>query len=167
MKTRSLPVETNRRDRLLREHIHDPYKTKHKPPEPTVCPVCNAVFHGGRWIWTESWPVDAHKETCQACHRTMDNYPAGVMTLSGTFALAHKEEIIELARHHERRENSEHPLHRIMRVSEQNGMIVIETTDIHLPHRIAEALRHAYKGELHVDYNEEGYFVRVSWTRET
>ena len=31
-----------RRDRLMHEHIHDPYKTPHKLPEPTVCPDCGA-----------------------------------------------------------------------------------------------------------------------------
>ena len=27
-----------RRDRLIHEHVHDPYKTRLKLPEPTVCP---------------------------------------------------------------------------------------------------------------------------------
>ena len=38
-----------RRDRLIHEHVHDPYKTRLQLPEPTVCPQCGAVFHEGRW----------------------------------------------------------------------------------------------------------------------
>jgi len=90
---------TQRKDRLIHEHVHDPYKTKHKLPEPSVCPVCKAVFKNGRWQWAKSWPVGAHKETCQACHRTKDDYPAGVVKLTGAFSHAQKIEILRLARH--------------------------------------------------------------------
>jgi hypothetical protein len=166
MKFASDNPKPQRKDRLIHERVHDPYKTKHKLPEPTVCPVCNAVFHDGRWQWAESWPVDAPKEMCQACHRTKDNYPAGVVTLTGEFLYAHKAEILNLARHHEKKENTEHPLHRIMKIEEHPDAVIVSTTDIHLPRRIGEALHHAYKGELGVHYDEEGYFVRVNWNRE-
>lgn len=166
MKTPSANLGASRKDRLIHEHVHDPYKTKRKLPEPSVCPVCNAVFVDGRWQWAESWPADAHKETCQACHRTNDGYPAGVLTLTGAFVQAHKSEILSLARNHEKQENSEHPLHRIMATEEHPDSIVIKTTDIHLPQRIGEALRHAYSGALDMHYDEEGYLARVSWNRE-
>jgi hypothetical protein len=155
-----------RGDRLLQERVHDPYKTKLKLPEPSVCPVCSAIFKDGRWQWAESWPADAHKETCQACHRTRDNYPAGVVTLSGAFVRQHKAEMISLVRHHETKAKAEHPLERIMNIVEHPDSVVITTTDIHLPRRIGEAVHHAYKGELEKKYDEEGYFVRVNWKRE-
>jgi hypothetical protein len=108
-------------DRLIHERCHDPYKTKSKPPEPTVCPVCNAVFKEGRGQWADSWPIDAHRQTCQACHRTNDGYPAGKITVSGSFSLRHKMEILSLARHLEQL------------IQENADSIVISTTDIHLP----------------------------------
>jgi NMD protein affecting ribosome stability and mRNA decay len=166
MKTTTDPAPFSRKDRLIHEHVHDPYKTKHKLPEPSVCPVCKAVFKEGRWQWAESWPMDAHPAVCQACHRTNDDYPAGVVRLVGGFARAHKEEILNLARHHEQEAKAEHPLHRIMKIEEGVEGVVISTTDLHLPRRIGDALHHAYKGQLDVHYDEEGYFVRVTWTRE-
>ena len=155
-----------RKDRLIQEWVHDPYKTKHKLTEPTVCPVCNAVFKSGRWHWAESWPMNAHRETCQACHRTKDGYPAGVVKLMGAFLQSHRAEILNLARRLEKQENAEHPLHRIMKVEEHPDAVIISTTDIHLPHRIGEAVHQAYKGEIQTHYDEEGYFVRVNWRRE-
>jgi hypothetical protein len=109
-----------RRDRLIREHIHDRYKTRLKLPEPTVCPQCGAVFHEGRWRWGPR-PDGAHEELCQACHRINDRYPAGELTIKGEFAARHRDEIVHLARHHEEQEKAEHPLHRIM---ERGGAIV-------------------------------------------
>src|SRR5580765_6633194 len=81
MKSQPETSTPSRRDRLIHERVHDPYKTKHKLPEPSVCPVCKAVFRHGRWQWAESWPMDARQETCQACHRVKDDYPAGVVRL--------------------------------------------------------------------------------------
>jgi hypothetical protein len=156
----------NRKDRLIHERVHDPYKSKYKPPEPSVCPVCNAIFQGGRWQWAESWPADSHHEICQACQRVRDGYPAGVLTLQGGFVRTHKDEILNLARNHEQEEKAEHPLHRIMQIEAGPMAIAIKTTDIHLPHRIGEALRRAFKGELDVRYEDGACFVRVNWNRE-
>ena len=93
METQCLNHMPGRMDRMVHERVHDPYKTKSKLPEPTVCPICSAVFKEGRWHWDDSWPIDAHKQTCQACHRTQDGYPAGVVTVSGVFALSHRREV--------------------------------------------------------------------------
>ena len=153
-----------RRDRLLHEHIHDPYKKKSKLTEPTVCPVCQAVFQDGRWQWAESWPADSNQVICQACHRTKHGYPAGVVRLRGAFVVQHKIELLNLIRKLEQQENAEHPLNRIMKVEERLNSILISTTDIHLPRRIGEALHHAYKGMLDLHYDEEGCFIRVNWT---
>jgi hypothetical protein len=166
METERQNRTAGRMERLIHERVHDPYKTKSKPPEPTVCPVCYAVFKDGRWKWADSWPIDAHRQTRQACHRTQDGYPAGVVTVSGAFALSHRAEVLNLARHHEQQEKREHALHRIMQIEEKPDSIVIKTTDIYLPHSIGEALRHAYKGSLEFRYAEESYFIEVKWTRE-
>jgi hypothetical protein len=53
-----------------------------------------------------------------------------------------------------------------MAIEERDDAIVVRTTDIHLPRRIGEALRHAYRGELDFHYDEEAYFIRVRWTRD-
>jgi hypothetical protein len=59
-----------RHDGIFQEKIHDAYKIKGKLAEPTVYPVCNAVFHEGRWHWSAA-PVDAHRHNCPACQRIM------------------------------------------------------------------------------------------------
>lgn len=155
-----------RMDRLIHERVHDPYRNRHKPPEPSVCPDCKAVFRNGRWQWSESWPLDSHQIRCQACQRIRDNYPAGLITLKGGFVKGHREEIIALARNLEKEENANHVLHRIMGIEEGPAALVMKTTDIHLPRRIGDALRRAFKGELELRYEEEGCFLRVDWSRE-
>ena len=156
---------SNRKNRLIAERAHDPYKTKKKPPEPAVCAMCNAVFQQGRWRWAKCRPTDARRTICQACRRTLNRYPAGAVTISGAFASRHRAEILRVIRHREKNENREHPEHRIMRIEERPERILIETTDVHLPHAIGESLHDAFKGKIHFRYPKTSYFVEVDWNR--
>src|SRR5215469_3047463 len=155
-----------RQDRRIQERNHDPYKSKFKLVGPSVCPQCGAVFSGGRWQWANSVAFDANQSTCQACRRIADRYPAGIVTLTGTFVPLHKDEILNLVRHLELLEKELHPLNRIMNIEDGRSALVVNTTDMHLARRIGEALRRAHKGELEIRYAEETSFVRVNWRRD-
>jgi hypothetical protein len=144
------------------DHILDPYHAQQKLREGTVCPQCGAVYHHGRWQWTAR-PEAASEQLCAACRRINDKFPAGIVTLHGDFAREHKDEMIHLARHQEEVEKNEHALNRIMSVGEDARGIVINTTDIHLPRRIGEAVNRAFHGELDAHFEKDGYFVRVDW----
>ncbi len=150
--------------RLLRELEHDPYHSKTKLKEPTVCPVCSAVYHKGHWQWG-TIPADAHETVCPACHRIHDKVPAGFLTISGDFYVAHKDEIQALILKVEEREKSEHPLKRIMGTETEDGEIIYSFTDAHLARGTGEALHHAYKGKLDYQYTEGDIMLRVSWMR--
>jgi hypothetical protein len=165
MKQRNMSRREPRKDRLIREQVHDPYKARQKLAEPSVCSQCGAVFQKGRWAWT-SPPSGAHEALCQACRRINDAYPAGEVTLSGGFLRQHRPEILNLARNQEEQEKTERPLHRIMAIEEEQDAVLIKTTDIHLPRRIGEAVHSAYEGELDYRYNADTYFIRVSWRRD-
>lgn len=154
----------SRHDRLLREWVHDTYKSKSKLPEPTVCPECGAIFQEGRWQWGHP-PANAHSECCPACHRVRDNCPAGFLTLSGEFLGAHQEEILNLIRNVEAREKAEHPLKRIMAIEPQEEGLLVTFTDPHLTRGAGEAVHHAYKGDLDFAYQEEEHILRVHWRR--
>ena len=152
--------------RAQRNDILDPYKAVAKPPEPTVCPQCGAIFRQGRWQWMDP-PPGAHEMLCQACRRINDHYPAGVLTLTGTCVGQHRDEILQVARHQEEAERPEHPLNRIMEIEDEvPDRLAISTTDIHLPRRIGEAVARAYHGEVTEQFSENEYFVRVNWHRD-
>ena len=106
----------------------------------------------------------AVEQLCAACRRINDKLPAGIVTLRGEFAPERREEMIRLARHQEDAEKQEHPLDRIMSIAEDAHAIVINTTDIHLPRRIGEAIERAFHGQIEENYEKDGYFVRVNWT---
>ena len=130
-----------------------------------MCPRCAAMWHDGRWRWSEFRPAGA-EHICPACRRIDDHYPAGVVTLAGAFLAQHKDELLNLARHQESLEKSEHPMNRIMSLREAADTVVINTTDIHLPRRIGKALKQAYKGSLEISFDEDAYFTRVEWRRD-
>jgi NMD protein affecting ribosome stability and mRNA decay len=151
--------------RNLRELEHDPYHSKKKLAEPTVCPECGAIYRAGRWQWGKA-PADAHQDLCPACQRIKEHCPAGFLTLSGEFLGQHRDEILQLLHHVEAREKAEHPLKRlIMLQDETNGDIVVTSTDPHLARALGEAIHDAYKGDLKFDYQKGEYLLRVSWHR--
>jgi NMD protein affecting ribosome stability and mRNA decay len=150
--------------RLIREYEHDGDRSKRKLAEPTICPECGAVFQKGRWTWAQK-PAGAHESVCPACQRIRDRYPAGYLILRGEFVRGHRAEALQLAHNVEAREKAEHPLKRIMDTQEQNGDVLLTTTDIHLVRTIGEALRHAYHGTLSYRYAEEANVLHVTWER--
>lgn len=159
-------AKRGRQDRLLKEHVHDPYMTRSKPTEPTVCPQCGVVFSSGRWQWLPENPEGANKELCPACQRIHDKVPAGILTLSGDFFAEHRDEIMRLAHNKEEEQKAQHPMKRIMEIEEQEeGDTVITFTDVHLPRGVGEAIERAYEGELDIHYTEEAGIVRVYWKR--
>ncbi len=166
MNIRNIPAgfrKISRHDNLFQEKVHDAYKAKGKPQEPTVCTDCGAVFQEGRWQWLDA-PAGAHRATCPACHRIHDHYPAGFLTLEGEFFAGHHDEIMHLVHNLEQRERAEHPLQRIMEEEEKAGTTLVTTTDIHLARGIGEALHHAYQGRLDYHYNPEQNLLRVTWS---
>jgi NMD protein affecting ribosome stability and mRNA decay len=147
--------------RAQQDHILDPYQRQQKLTEGTFCPQCGAVYHGARWQWTAK-TEGAREELCAACRRIADKFPAGIVTLKGVFAPERKEELIRLARREEEAEKQEHPLNRIISVEADEQGIVINTTDIHLPRRIGEAVKRAFHSEFEAQFDKDGYFVRVT-----
>lgn len=153
-----------KRDELRDELVHDRYKSKRKLPAPTRCPQCGAVYHDGRWTWKTA-PPGANEALCPACHRTRDRFPAGYVTLKGNFPVAHRDEILHLARNREAQVKAEHPLERIMAIADVEDGVLITTTGTHLARGIGEALHSACKGELEYHYNKDENLLRVLWTR--
>ncbi|MHB1352433.1 MAG: BCAM0308 family protein [Thiobacillus sp.] len=153
-----------RHDRLIEEARNDPYRALRKPPEPTMCPRCGAVFHEGRWQWIAK-PAHAHEEMCPACRRVAEELPAGFVSIGGPFFQQHREELLNLIRNEEARAKAEHPLKRIMKIEDEADGLLVTTTEIHLARGIGEALHHAYQGELELHYNENENLLRVVWER--
>ncbi|MGE5336466.1 MAG: BCAM0308 family protein [Gemmatimonadota bacterium] len=160
----SFARKPQRRDRLIREHVHDPYKVRVKLPEPTVCTQCGAIWLHGRWQWGEA-TAGAHGTLCPACQRVRDKAPAGLLWLGGEFFRAHREEILNLARNHVEQQRREHPLKRLLGIEERAEGIEISFTDTHLPRGVGEAIERAFDGALEIQYTDESNLVRVRWVR--
>ena len=165
VKTRGRPRRQKFGNPRLEEQIHDPYRSSTKLRTPRRCPGCGATYLRGHWRWGGLTPPATATMVCPACHRVNDRYPAGEVIVSGSFAMAHADEILNLLRNVEATENREHPLHRIMDVRRSGGTIEVTTTDVHLPRLMGHALEDAWHGVLKTHYDEQGYYARVTWER--
>jgi hypothetical protein len=149
----------------LQERNHDPYRGSAKLKGPTRCTDCGATYVNGHWRWQGTMPPARLAASCPACRRIADRYPAGEITVGGSFVAAHAAEIERLIRNTADNESREHPLHRIIELKRRKGTMFITTTDVHLPHRIGHALKDAWGGALATHYDDQGYFARVTWER--
>ncbi|HIE59831.1 MAG TPA: ATPase [Persephonella sp.] len=159
-------MANNRKDKLLKEYIHDPYFTKEKYHDPSVCQQCGVVFHDGIFQWMEKTPANAQKILCPACRRINDKYEGGIVYLKGEFLQNHKDEIMNLIKNTADEEMAYRPLERIIEIKEKNGEITITTTYEHIARRIGEAVHRAYKGALNMQYPEGQKYIRVFWQRD-
>jgi NMD protein affecting ribosome stability and mRNA decay len=153
-----------RQDKMIKEKCHDVYRNKEKWPEPTLCGGCGALFVNGRWTWKEV-PTEVHKATCPACRRIADRFPAGTLEIKGEFFIAHRDEIVNLIHNIEKQQKGEHPMERIMEISNGQGKAVVTTTGVHLARRIGEALSRSYKGDFSFQYGDGEKTLRASWER--
>ena len=154
----------SRKDRLIKEKRHDSYLSQTKLPDSTICDICGVVYSKGRWTWKES-VEGIHKIICPACRRQADNYPAGIIKISGLFYRDHKEEILNLIQNVEKQEKDDRPLERIMAIQDDREMTLVTTTGIHIARRIGEALSRAYKGTFSFNYANGDEHIQVSWHR--
>ncbi len=164
-RSKTHPAASQPRTERTPERQLDSYGLRGKLPEPTACPTCGAVYREGRWVFGAA-PADAHRTHCPACRRTEDDYPAGIVSISGDFAVTHAEEIERLARNVEEREKQEHALKRIMSIEKEAGEMRVKTTDAKLARGIGEAIHHAYHGEVHYRMSEAENVLRVEWKRD-
>lgn len=144
------------------ELVHDSDQSTRKLPEPIRCSECGAVCTDRLWLTA---PAGAREARCPACHRIHDRFPAGDVTLKGTFFSAHRDEVINLARLRQDNEKAEHPLERVVGVENADEGALITTTDSHPARNIGEAVHAACKGELKYQHNKADNVLRVQWTR--
>jgi NMD protein affecting ribosome stability and mRNA decay len=143
----------------------DPYLERRKVAGSATCPDCNAVHSRGKWSWRAK-PKSAIEHVCPACQRIRDKVPAAYLTLvDSDFLRAHETEILHLIAHVEAHEREEHPLKREMGRERTTRGLEITFTDSHLARAIAEALHHAYQGNVDLQYTPGDVMLRATWNR--
>ena len=153
-----------RKDRLVAEQHKDVYREKEKFPESTQCKECGALFTGGRWTWKKTHEK-VYVHICPACRRRADSFPAGIIEIRGNFFKEHKDEILNMIYNVEKAEKEEHPLERIMNITQNNHHVQVTTTGIHIARRIGEALAKSFNGENSFHFSNDDTLLRVIWER--
>lgn len=156
----------SQKDKLFKPELKDPYRDALRGKGPAFCGDCGASYQAGRWSWQAlADQAGAERTSCPACRRKADNAPAGTLTLSGPFVLAHHQEIVALINRVEDAEKSGHPLERLMRITPYSEGLLVTTTGVHLANRIGHALESAYHGQIDYRYSDERRRVDISWAR--
>lgn len=163
------PVRTRRNV----QQYGDPYLPKINQGEIAVCTGCRAIFQRRHWFFDDplyralSTKPDTRRITCPACQKIRDGYFEGEVTLMPSpFLRQHKGEILNLIRNEEERAKGMNPLERIISIKEEDGKVVVLTTDEKLSQRIGRELKKAYQGNTLYRWSADTKCARVTWTRE-
>lgn len=150
----------------------DPYLPWGGSRETLVCRICHSVYYHKRWYAEgATLPAEAQKTPtsvviCPACRKIQNHYPGGIITLRGSFLVAHKDEILHLVRNEEDRAREVNPLERIISIKDRGNFVEIHTTSERFAQRLGREIERAYKGDATYHWSEDDKFVRVEWTRE-
>ena len=137
------------------------------------CPRCGAVYDGHRWIpepdaeLKRALAKKAHEQRlCPGDLRLSKRQVEGIVTLKGAFMKSHRDEIANLVNRVAREGRRRNVSARIFEIVEDDGDIVIETTDEHLAERMGKEVEKAFKGNLQIKWQEKDTFARVVWQRD-
>jgi hypothetical protein len=138
-----------------------------------VCPRCGAVYDGHRWIPEPDAELErllakkAHEtRLCPGDLRLERRQVEGVVTLRGLFMKPHIDEIKNLIKRVARDGRKRNVAARVFDITEDEGSLVIETTDEHLAERMGKEVEKAFKGKLEIKWQEKDAFARVVWQRD-
>jgi hypothetical protein len=152
--------------------LKDPYLREINYKDPNICPSCKAVYHNKRWQLDEELEYKIKlednyaKKMCPACRKINDNYPMGLVSISGNFIDQHKKEILSTVKGEEKRALEKNPLERIIKIEKENQtQYSIKTTTDTLAQRIGKILYNSYKGKVEYKFSEDQKVLRVFWSR--
>lgn len=151
---------------------HDPYWNKARPKDHSYCKKCQAIFHNKHWFFDEKKLEELkadgnrHEVTCPACQKIQDHFASGMVRLSGSFLLNHREEILNLVKNAEQRAMGMNPLERIIDISNLGREIEVTTTHEKLAQRIGKSLHRAFSGEVDYRFARGEKMARVNWNRD-
>lgn len=142
-----------------------PYLSKRALPDGTVCKGCGIVYRNKRWQIDSTANMSKGEVLCPACLRDQGHDPAGVVTLSGPYLAQHREDIVNTIKQQEKKHREKNPLGRIMEMKEEDGVMVVTTTDDKLAQKIGREVYKSQRGELHYQWSHDLRMVRVEWKR--
>lgn len=138
-----------------------------------ICPRCNAVHDGHRWIsqpdkrlMKSAQRSGAQRQLCPGCLRVERGQVDGVVVLKGAFLQSHLDEIRNVVKRVTRKRRHRNTASRVVDIRQEDGGLIIETTDEHLAERIGKEVEKAFKGDLRITWQQKDHFVRVVWQRE-
>jgi len=153
------------------QNYNDPYIPDTHLAAGTRCSECGAIYHNQHWTLDEAvvsrLSIDREQPTvvCPACRKAHDRDPGGILTISGQFWSAHRDEIVHLIQNEEKRAMAANPLERLIDIVSEEGNLVVHTTNEKLAQRLGRALHRAYDGSVEYKWSADNKLARVTWIR--
>jgi len=150
-----------------RGRVGDALQHAEKYPSNTRCPRCHLIFMDGVWKRSISRkPGNNHWRLCPACAQIRGGLAGGIVQFTGTYAMSHRQELLNRIRNIEKLVLKERPLERIIEIKEERNGIIVSATTEHLVARIGKAIERDFGGDLALKYAPEDKLAFAHWHRD-
>jgi hypothetical protein len=151
-----------------RGRVGDVFQHVEKYPSNTRCPKCHLIFMDGVWKRAASRnPGSNHWKLCPACTQIRGGLAGGVVQFTGTYAISHRQDLLNRIRNVEKQVLRGRPLERIIDIKEDRNRSVVSATTEHLIARIGKAIERDFGGVLELKYAPEDKLAFAHWHRDT
>ncbi len=143
--------------------------TARRPPEPTICERCGAIF--ARQTWRRDRAVShallerAAWRVCPACAQAGGAEYFGRVLIRGPYALAHQDDIRARIDNVTRRAEFTQPERRLVSIERTGDEIEVLTTSQKLAHRIVHELKKAFRGRAQYHWSDDDGSLFAVWQR--
>jgi hypothetical protein len=150
-----------------RGRIGETFQHVAKCPSHTCCPKCHLIFLNGVWKRTTSRNSGSNYwKLCPACVQIRGGLAGGVAQFTGTYAISHRQDLLNRIHNVEKQVLRERPLERIIDIVEDRRGIAVSATTEHLIARIGKAIERDFGGNLELKYALEDKLAFAHWHRD-
>ena len=159
--------------RRQREAAKNSRSAKEGMSSTLVCPICNAYYYLKSWHWAapKNGSLIGGEMLCPADAMIKNNTFEGKIIISG-LPQQYKQEILNTVKNMDKTAQSKDAMDRVIKVTDEKGVITITTTENQLADKIAKKVEAVYRNAFSKSISfpaqtHANVYIEMTWTKKS